>query len=77
VGLLIINSLLVLPAAAARNITGSVKSYTAAAVLLAMAAGISGLIGAYYANTAAGASIVLVSAVFFFITLALKSRMAR
>ncbi|MDF2635905.1 MAG: ABC-type transporter, integral rane subunit [Pelosinus sp.] len=77
VGLLIINSMLVLPAAAARNITNNVKQYHLVSVVFALFAGITGLIISYYCNTATGATVVLVSAILFFITLILKSRMAR
>lgn len=74
VGLLLINSLLVLPAAAARNISTNVRQYHLASVLIAVFSGISGLIGSYYMNTSTGATIVLICAVFYFITLALKNR---
>lgn len=77
VGLLIINSMLVLPAAAARNITNNVKQYHIVSVAFALFSGITGLIASYYCNTATGATVVLVSAILFFITLILKSRMAR
>ena len=74
VGLLIINALLVLPAASARNITGNVRRYTFTAIGIAMLSGLSGLIASYYFNTATGATIVLVSGIFFFISLALKNK---
>ena len=74
VGLLIINSLLVLPAAAARNVTQNVRQYHFVSILAAIVSGIIGLALSYYWNTATGATIVLVAAVFFFITLALRSR---
>lgn len=77
VGLLIINSLLVLPAAAARNVTSNVKQYHLVSVTLAVASGISGLLAAYYCEMAAGASIVVIAALMFFITLALKDRFRR
>ena len=72
VGLLIINSLLVLPAAAARNVTNNVKSYHLFSVFTAMFSGFAGLILAYYFNMAAGATIVVVSAAVFFLTLLAK-----
>ena len=77
VGILIINALLVLPAAAARNVTNTVKSYQLLSVAIALTAGISGLLLAYYCNMAAGATIVVLSALIFFVTLLLKSRFAR
>ncbi len=77
VGLLIINSMLVLPAAAARNVTNNSREYHFFSVCFALLSGIGGLVGAYYVDTAAGASIVLVSAALFFLTLSLKNRMVR
>ena len=77
VGLLIINSLLVLPGAAARNVAQSVKQYHLFSVAFAMVAGISGLVLAYYFNMAAGATIVVIAAGIFFITLLLKGKMAK
>ena len=77
VGLLIINSLLVLPAAAARNIAQDVKSYHLLSVAVALLSGVAGLLLAYYCNMAAGASIVIVAAAVFFLTLLLKSYFVR
>lgn len=69
VGLLIINSLLVLPAAAARNISKNIRQYHLFSILIAIFSGIVGLIISYYLNTVTGATIVLVASVIFFITL--------
>lgn len=77
VGILIINALLVLPAAAARNVTNNVKQYHAVSVCIAMLTGFSGLILAYYFNMAAGATIVVLASLVFFITLFLKPRFIR
>lgn len=74
VGILIINALLVLPAAAARNVTNSVKSYHAVSVLIALTSGLIGLLAAYELNSAAGATIVVCAAVVYFVTLVLKPR---
>lgn len=74
VGLLIINSLLILPAAAARNITQNVRQYHFVSILTAVISGVIGLFLSYYWNTATGATIVLVAALFYFITIALRSR---
>ena len=68
VGLLIINSLLVLPAATARNVARSSRSYLFFSVLFSMVAGISGLILSYYLGTSAGGTIVLISALLFFLS---------
>ena len=74
VGILIINSMLVLPAAAARNISQDVKHYHLISVAIAIISGLSGLILAYQFNTAAGATIVVISAAIYFITLIFKPR---
>jgi zinc transport system permease protein len=59
VGILIINSLLVLPAASSRNFARSMHSYTLGAVIISIFSGITGLIVSYYWGTASGATIVL------------------
>jgi zinc transport system permease protein len=62
VGILIINSLLVLPAAASRNFARNMRAYTVWAVAISLFSGISGLIASYYWGTASGATIVLAAA---------------
>lgn len=68
VGLLILNSLLVLPAASARNISRNLKQYHMISVLLALFAGICGLCVSYYFGTSAGAAISLILALCFSIS---------
>ena len=70
VGILIINSLLILPAAAARNIAKDTRQYVLFSIVIALTSGICGLLVSYYANTASGATIVLVAMGFYFMTLA-------
>ena len=65
VGLLILNSLLVLPAASARNISRNLRQYHLISVLLALFAGIGGLCVSYYLGTSAGAAISLILALCF------------
>ena len=69
VGILIINSLLILPAATARNISKNIKQYTVFSIGFSLVSCVTGLISSYYLETAAGATIVLVSAVFFVFSL--------
>ncbi len=76
VGLLIINSLLVLPAAAARNVSTNARQYNLIALLVSIVSGVSGLILSYYFETATGATIVLVSAIIYFATLVMRKRFA-
>jgi len=77
VGILIINALLVLPGAAARNIARSVKEYHAVSVAAALFSGLIGLFSAYYFGIAAGAAIVAAAALLFFVSLALRTRFQR
>ena len=72
VGLLILNSLLVLPAAAARNVSGNLKQYHLFSVGFALFAGISGLLISYYWGASAGAAISLVMALIFAVTFCLR-----
>jgi zinc transport system permease protein len=62
VGLLIINSLMILPAAAARLVARNLRQYTAGAIIVSVFSGISGLFLSYYAGTSSGATIVLIAA---------------
>ncbi|MDQ7799008.1 MAG: metal ABC transporter permease [Candidatus Edwardsbacteria bacterium] len=72
VGLLVINSMLILPAAAARNISGNTRQYVWWSIAISLASGVAGLIASYYLSTATGATIVLVSMGIFVITLGFK-----
>ena len=72
VGLLILNSLLVLPAASARNISRNLKQYHGFSVLFALIAGVAGLMVSYYLGCSAGASISLILALIFAVTFALR-----
>lgn len=74
VGILIINALLVLPGAAARNLARSVKEYHLFSVMIALLSGMIGLFSAYYLGIAAGAAIVASAAVIFFFSLAVRAR---
>lgn len=65
VGLLILNSLLVLPGASARNISKNLRQYHGFSVLFALIAGIAGLILSYYLGASAGAAISLILAFIF------------
>ena len=67
-GILTINSLLILPAAAARNISNNAKSYHWLTTIIGLVSAVSGLVLSYEMGTSAGASIVLVAALLFFIT---------
>ncbi len=65
VGLLILNSLLVLPGAASRNVAKNLKQYHLFSVLFALISGIVGLTASYYWGCSAGAAISLCLALIF------------
>lgn len=68
VGLLILNSLLVLPGASARNISRNLRQYHLFSILLALVSGVGGLCVSYYLGTSAGAAISLILALCFAIS---------
>ncbi len=72
VGLLILNSLLVLPGAAARNISRNLTQYHGFSVAFALAAGIGGLTVSYYLGCSAGAAISLILALIFTVTFCMR-----
>ena len=72
IGILTINSFLILPSAAARNIALNSKQYHFYSLAIGIICGIAGLIISFYADTSAGATMVLTSAVVYFITLMFK-----
>ena len=65
VGLLILNSLLVLPGASARNVAKNWKQYHLFSVLFALVACVGGLVASYYWGASAGAAISLALALEF------------
>ena len=68
IGLMVINSLLVLPAASARNVARNMGQYHLISLLGAILSGIAGLMTSYYIGASAGASITLYLAIWFLIT---------
>ena len=72
VGILLINSLLILPAAASRNISKNMRSYHLFSILFSMFSGIIGLILSYYYNIPTGPLIVIILGIIYFITFGLK-----
>ena len=65
VGLLMLNSLLVLPAASARNVAKNLRQYHSLSVLFALTACLLGLILSYHLGASTGAAISLCLAVIF------------
>lgn len=74
VGILLINSLLILPAAIARNISKNSRSYLGFSVLTSLFCGVGGLVTSFYTDTSAGATIVMALAVVFFVTYMIRKK---
>ena len=74
IGILLINSLLILPAASSRNIAKNMRWYHLYAVIFSLFSGIAGLITSYYFNIPTGPMIVIISGVIYFITLVVKGK---
>ena len=72
VGLLLINAMLILPAAAARNVSHGMRSYHVLALVFGLFSGLLGLWLSYACAVATGPTIILVLAALFFGTFALR-----
>lgn len=74
VGLLVINSLLVLPGAASRNIAKNMTQYHLFSILGGLGAGLAGLLTSYYIGSSAGASITIYLSIYFFFTFLIQKK---
>ena len=74
VGLLLINAMLILPAASARNVARSMRSYHLLSVVFGLFSGVVGLALSYYQGIATGPAIILVLAAVFFGTFLLRKK---
>ena len=72
VGILLINSLIILPAASSRNISMNMRTYHLFSIVIALFSGITGLIISYYTNIPTGPMIVIISGIIYFITFGIK-----
>ncbi len=68
IGILLINALLILPAASARNISENMREYHLFSVIFSVFSGVLGLMISYYTNVATGSMIVLIAAIIYFAT---------
>lgn len=68
VGILIINALLILPAASSRNVASNMREYHLFSVVFALFSGVLGLVVSYYTNVATGPMIVILASVIYFST---------
>ena len=74
IGILLINSLLILPAASSRNIAKNMRQYHLFAIIISLISGIAGILISYYINVPTGPAIVILSGVIYFITFILKGK---
>ncbi len=73
IGILLINSLLILPAASSRNVAKNMRTYHLYAIIFSLFSGILGLILSYYYNIPTGPMIVIISGIIYFATFGLKN----
>ncbi len=71
IGALLVEAMVVVPAAAARNVARTTRSYLACSVLTALAAGVGGLFVSTRLLVPSGGAVVLAMSALFFVTLAL------
>ena len=72
VGVLLINALLILPAAAGRNLARSAPQHALFSVLISILSGVLGLIASYALGSSVGAAVVLCAAAFYALSLLLR-----
>lgn len=72
IGILLINSLIILPAASSRNIAMNMRKYHLFSIIFALFSGTVGLIISYYTNIPTGPMIVIISGIIYFTTFGVK-----
>ena len=77
VGVLLINALLILPAAAARNVSRSAAQHALLSILFGLVSGVAGLVISYGMNTGVGAAVVLCAGLIYFVTLLIRRFMTK
>jgi ABC-type Mn2+/Zn2+ transport systems, permease components len=65
VGIILVSALIIVPAAAARNIARDFRTLVGLAVGVGVISAVAGLVLSYYLNTASGPTVVMVAVVFF------------
>lgn len=72
VGVILVSSLIIIPAAVARNLATSFKQLLALSVVVGVASSVLGLITSYYLNTASGPTIVVWAVGFFMLSVVFR-----
>jgi zinc transport system permease protein len=73
IGALLVEAMVVVPAAAARNVARNTRGYLGSSVALALVAGVAGLFVSSRLQVPSGGAVVLALSVLFFLTLVLGS----
>lgn len=74
IGIILVTSLLIVPAASAKNLASNMKSLFILSCIFGVASGVLGMLASIYLNTPSGPTIVLVSIWIFFVTMMKKNR---
>ncbi|SDW41624.1 zinc transport system permease protein [Lachnospiraceae bacterium KHCPX20] len=69
IGILLINALLILPAAASRNIASNMRQHLCLSIVFSVLSGLLGLFLSYFVNVATGPVIVIFAGILYFATL--------
>ena len=77
VGIILVGPLIIMPAAAAKNVSRSFVTMLAASVIIAIAGAVVGLYGSVWLAAPTGPTIVVVMAVFFALSLAIRPLRSR
>lgn len=72
IGILLINSMVILPAASSRNISKDMRKYHTNAIIIALVSGVLGLIISYYLNVPTGPMIVIILGIVYLFTFLLR-----
>jgi len=72
IGIVLVTAMLLLPAAAARNLTRSFRGMAIAACAIGGISSVLGLYASYWFGTASGAAIVLTAATVFMLSVAFR-----
>jgi len=76
IGMILVTSLLIVPAASAKNLASSMKRLFVLSCVFGVVSGVVGLAMSVYLNTSSGPTIVLVSIIIFFITMFSRGTMS-
>jgi zinc transport system permease protein len=73
IGILLVTAILIVPAAAGRNLARNVAEMFWYSIVIALASGTAGLVASYYWDSATGATIILFAVGFFALTQIIKT----